>query len=256
MPAVEESPIIIDKIYIDKFRRFNNVEFVLSGNITLIAGQNGTSKSTLLGMLCQPFSFGNIRGPKSGADDNSMYTKNYHGLKLNEFTGINGSKFSYDSDEVFRLSNRHDTLEKKYKYKIFLQGTCLDSNSAIESNGLQVEAKKRNDRIRFVAGPGGSHEAGEGNFPHPVIYLGLNRLWPLAMLKRVNVGKTKSTSEVDQKWYVKKYNEILVLDESENDTELLQSDKGFKQDFIGPASKDYNSESCSAGQDNLGQILT
>ena len=66
MDSAEKEHVKIDKISIEQFRRFENVEFEISKNITLIAGQNGISKSTLLGMLCQPFSFGVHQGRTAG----------------------------------------------------------------------------------------------------------------------------------------------------------------------------------------------
>lgn len=43
--------MLIKKIQIEKFRGFKNVEFDLGENITIIAGQNGTQKTTILGLL-------------------------------------------------------------------------------------------------------------------------------------------------------------------------------------------------------------
>lgn len=60
----------------------------------------------------------------------------------------------------------------------------------------------------------------------------------------------------DKEWYLGKYNQILLLEEATNKAEFVKADKSPKKDFVGVSSKDYNSESFSAGQDNLGQILT
>jgi predicted ATPase len=260
MDSPVKEHVKIDKISIEQFRRFENVEFEISKNITLIAGQNGISKSTLLGMLCQPFSFGVRQGRKAGSPDKSKYIENYHGINLAEYYDLRGRPFFYDCEDVFRLSRLHDTLTKKYNYRLHLSGNCINKNSPIFKGGLFVRATKRKsegkERIRFVAGPGASQEAGEGNFPHPVIYLGLNRLWPLALLKKLDVKETPDITGEDKKWYIKKYNEILVLDEHDNTTEFLKTGNVQRKDFIGTSSSDYNSESCSAGQDNLGQILT
>ena len=43
--------MLIKKINIEKFRGFNNIEFELGENITVIAGQNGTQKTTILGLF-------------------------------------------------------------------------------------------------------------------------------------------------------------------------------------------------------------
>ncbi len=254
--SAENDCVKIDRISITQFRRFKDVEFEIGKNITLIAGQNGTCKSTLLGMMCQPFSFG-VHGGKTA---DSTYTNNYHGTNLGEYRDLAGSAFFYDCEDVFRLSRRHDTLDKEYSYRLHLSGNCINKNSPIFESGLLVRATKREsagkERIRFVTGPGISQEAGEGNFPHPVIYMGLDRLRPLALPKKLDIKDTSGLIEEDKKWYTQKYKEILVLDEDENKTEFLSTGKDTKKDFIGVSSHDYNSESCSAGQDNLGQVLT
>ena len=46
----------IEKVYITKFRGFKEQELELGNQLTAIAGQNETQKSTLLGMITQTFS--------------------------------------------------------------------------------------------------------------------------------------------------------------------------------------------------------
>jgi len=245
----------IKKISITRFRRFHDVEFDIGNCITLIGGQNGTSKSTLLGMLCQPFSFGVVQGRRAGSKDSSKYTDNYHDINLAKYKDLTGNSYIYDCEDVFRLSKIHDTDPAKYRYKLHLTGDCITQKSPIYEKGLLVRAQSRTDksRIRFVAGPGKSSEAGEGNFPHPVVYYGLNRHWPLALAKRVSISNNPDINDEDKGWYIDKYNQILYLSEDKNIAEYVEADK---KNFIGTSSEDYNSESFSAGQDNLSQFLT
>lgn len=244
----------INKISITNFRRFHNIEFDLGNRITLIAGQNGTSKSTLLGMLCQPFSFGVIQGTKAGSKDNSKYTDNYHGLNLAGYKDLKDNFYIYDCENVFRLSNKHDTDPQKYLYHLHLSGDCITDKSPIREKGILVRAQSRTgkSKIRFVAGPKRSSEAGEGNFPHPVIYFGLDRHWPLALVKSMSIASNPEINEEDKTWFTKKYNRVLLLNEEDNEAEYVKTDKG---DLLGISSADYNTESISAGQDNIGQVL-
>lgn len=243
-------------LIIDTFRRFRKITIAFGEHVTLIAGQNGTSKSTLLGMLAQPFSFGVVRGMTAGKPDKSSYTKNYHGLKLHEFTDLAGKPFMYDCDDVFRLSKEFD-FGKQHQYWTELslpKSIVLD----LPDNSLLTKSRDRKYGrkivgIRFVTGPGASHKPGEGNYPHPVIYLGLNRLWPLAVTKRCTFSGDALSNE-DKEWYVKKYNEILCLGEYNNSAKFMDTIE--KRKFITPHSSDYDGESCSAGQDNLSQLLT
>jgi len=244
---------------IDAFRRFRDITIPFGDGITLIAGQNGTSKSTLLGMLAQPFSFGVARGATAKKPDKSRYTENYHGLGLHEFMDLTGKPFMYDCDDVFRLSKEFD-FGKKYQYET---GLSLPENAGtnLPNNCLLTKSRDRKDKdskdritgMRFVTGPGASHKPGEGNFPHPVIYLGLNRLWPLAVTKNCTFSGD-ALSDKDRKWHVKEYNKILCLDENDNSAKFMDTTE--KRKFITPESSNYDGESCSAGQDNLSQLLT
>ncbi len=47
--------MIIKHAFITKFRALQNVEFDLGKKITAIVGQNGTMKTTVLGILSQTF---------------------------------------------------------------------------------------------------------------------------------------------------------------------------------------------------------
>lgn len=47
--------MLIKKVHIEKFRGFHDQEFEVGSMLTAIAGQNGTQKSTLLGMITQTF---------------------------------------------------------------------------------------------------------------------------------------------------------------------------------------------------------
>lgn len=56
----------ITKVYIEKFRGFHQQEFQVGSQITAIAGQNGTQKSTLLGMITQVFTLSESSTPLYG----------------------------------------------------------------------------------------------------------------------------------------------------------------------------------------------
>lgn len=239
----------VSKLLIEDFRRFHNQNLNLGDNVTLIAGQNGTSKSTLLGMLCQPFTFSG-----RGEPNHSIYTKNYHGICLDDYKPLLSMKFQYDSHEVFRLSKIHDTNDKKFSYRLFFNSDIIADERLI-NDGLLVRGEDRptSKMVRFVASIGRSSKKGEGNFPHPVIYLGMERHWPLAKYKSAQSQKIDLNKE-EIVWFVENYNQILLLDESDNITESILLDG--KKAYIGISGADYNSESFSAGQNNIGQLLT
>ena len=58
--------MLITKVHIDKFRGFHNQELEVGSMLTAIAGQNGTQKSTLWGMITQPFTISDKKNPMYG----------------------------------------------------------------------------------------------------------------------------------------------------------------------------------------------
>lgn len=57
--------MIIRSVEIEKFRAFENASFTLGKRITAISGRNATQKTTVLGMIGQPFTI--------SAKDHPMY---------------------------------------------------------------------------------------------------------------------------------------------------------------------------------------
>jgi predicted ATPase len=251
-------PVKIESIKIERMRRFQrDLTLNIGEGITLVAGENATSKSTLLGMLCQPFHFGNLKLDKKPVY--SVYTENYNGMRLNQYTTIPGKLFKSEYREVFRMSKAFDnpTTENPYVWRLQLSGDAI-IHEKVKKDGLYVRSRHREEghAIRFVTGPGDSHEKGEGNFPHPVIYLGLNRLAPLALCRNVQVDTPKNLNTGEQQWIANQYRTILVLPQENISAQYIHNNDKTKGDSLGPKGDFYDAESCSAGQDNIGQILT
>jgi hypothetical protein len=239
--------IKIDKLVIEKFRAFSpNTEIHIGKNLTLIAGQNGTAKSTILGMLGQPLGIGNARKAKK-----SLYTNVYHKINLNEIKTIGGKSFSTDYSEVFRISKKTDAAGD-HRYQVFLSGDTL--NEADPPSGiLNIESEPRDtgSKIRFVTNTK-NRKSGAGNFPHPVIYLGLQRLMPLC-LEDVFSIETNGYSDDERDYFLNSYKQILIITDEEVSPERIQPAKG---NYFTGATTQYDSEALSSGQDNIGQIIT
>jgi len=253
-------PIRVEMLKITEFRKFKNCEIRFLKRITFLAGQNGTAKSTVLGMLAQPFSFGSAR--RSTDVDGSTYVSTYHGLRLDDFLDISGKSYTYDCDKIFRLSKKFDTPDKKYLYETIISGVdySVETDSHLKGKKLlTVRQPRSGGQLRFVTGPGKedaiTHNAGEGNFPHPVIYLSLGRLLPLAEVKDCCItSEVGRLSEEEQSLYVKAYKRIFSLVD-ENPASGLMEATGKSKSIV-PIDTYYDGESCSAGQDNIGRILT
>lgn len=256
-------PIKVESLIITEFRGFRNKRVDFIKPITLIIGQNGTAKSTLLGMLAQPFSFGSMKDKEEDKRklDISTYLSNYHGLWLSDYVDIAGNIYTYPCDKVFRLSKEHDTPDKRYLYETKLSGLdfSIDVNSPLKAKRLLTVGQTRYGRVRFVTGPGNnesvSHNSGEGNFPHPVIYLSLGRLLPLAEIKTCDIssGQGKLSAEESNR-YVAAYKQIFSVVEETPKSGFMDTKE--KKRSVVPLTDSYDGESCSAGQDNIGRLLT
>ena len=118
----------ITKILIEKFRGFQNVEFELGSHITVIAGQNGTQKTTLLGMLTQPFTITD--------KDNPMYGEK----------PLSGGSFKSAFSDKFKLSHYKFDRPKEHEWTLHFNEPCDNENN----NTYTVESIPRDKKtIRF-----------------------------------------------------------------------------------------------------------
>ena len=102
----------IEKIHIKKFRGFDDVSFELGANLTAIAGQNGTQKTTVLGILTQTFSITD--------ESNPMYAEK----------PLSGGNFKSAFSEKFKLS---ETFDKAKGHEWTLHLDELDNPYTIQS---------------------------------------------------------------------------------------------------------------------------
>ena len=230
----------VSSLTIYTFRKFlPDMKIPLHPNITFIVGQNATSKSTLLGMICQPLEF---------TSKYKKYTRIYDNIAKQDIKTIAGAHFESEFSNVFRMSPIYDNPEnKKYTYDIHL---TVDDDTLI----LPVSSERRGDQkknnIRFVAGS--TRHSGDGNFPHPVIYLGLKRLYPLADSEKFSVNPYFELSKEEKDFYAEWQQKIMVVPEK-IEPEFVSTDT---RDFLGAQTSIYDAETNSAGQDNLGQLLS
>lgn len=238
----------VKKLYVSKFRRLHNQTVEIGNCITLIAGQNGTSKSTLLGLIAQPFNFKD--------DSESKYVHHYTGIDFESCITITGQKFESDYRQIFRLSEFSDK-PGDHLYRIYIEGEDLLNPQLLSVEGLPVKSRVRNqtkNSIRLVAGV--THTKGEGNFPHPIIYLGLGRLIPLAQCSKLRVGHAAvSLNESEVKWLHETNKKILSLEDSPNGAEIIEPSWPGRPAYPAASYERYKPDTYSSGQDNLGQIL-
>lgn len=221
--------VIIKKAFIEKFRGFKQVGFSLGEQITLIAGQNGTQKSTLLGILSQTFTI----PPKDHV---------FSGQKP-----LSGDSYRSTFSSKFRLSNERD-LPGEHEWSLYFKDKHLHSD--IDEDGkFTIQSYAREDTIRFWQK--GTKDKGSGYVQLPVIYLSLKRLIPIAEAGRVNERDIKLTQD-EQMWFTENYNRILF---SRDNLESIDYLEGPNKNTLCVTTDHYDWQSNSSGQDNLGKIL-
>ena len=218
----------LKKLHIEKFRALNNVEVEFGDSITVVCGKNGTSKSSILGIAAQIFSF----------------EKDYASGQDISFRQIAGSTFKSQYGEHFRISNKFDQ-PGSMTVNIDLHDGYTDQAAT-----AKLELMKRGKSPRPVVRNNSAVKKGDNasrNFTHPVIFLSLKRLYPIA---------DRDYQVIDFDYLNHHKQEFIGLT-----NELLNRQSSLATGTEGTISSavahgdNYDQESVSAGEDNAGQII-
>ena len=212
------------KLQLGDFRLFNEAEIYIGKRLTAIAGNNGTGKSTILGLLA-----------------NSSELKKRKSLLKKSYRG----EFS----ELFSADPTHDPSGRKILLEYEERGEDL---TAVFRTTWQ-----KGDRFRII--PRRKRLNGtptESKVESPVIYLGLSRLYPIGESK----DDAKATSHRwkdhdDEKWFNENYSRILSIHDQIKSMSSLSLSGIASKRGTGVETEAYGPVTNSAGQDNLGQIL-
>lgn len=216
----------LKKLVIEKFRALNNVGIEFGDHITVVCGKNGTSKSSILGIAAQIFSF-----ETDYAKDEEL-----------SFRQIAGGSFKSQYREHFRISEKFD-VPGSMTVNIELHDGYTDQAAT-----AKLELMKRGKSPRPVVRNNSTATGNTSrNFTHPVIFLSLKRLYPIA----------DRNYEVSDFEYLKKHKQEFIR----LTNELLNRGSSHATGTDGTISsavahgENYDHESVSAGEDNAGQII-
>lgn len=212
----------ITHIHIERFRGFQNEDFEIGSQLTAIAGQNGTQKSTLLGIVTQTFTL--------KAEDPMRTEKPLCG----------GSYISAFKDK-FRLSPTFDK-PKGHEWTISFDA---------EVDDFTVESIKRtgDPNVRFWKK--GARKEGDGYISFPTIFLSLKRLVPMAEESKIITDDTLLTHE-ELKEFKQLHNKILIVQTPISSAITITSKN---KQSIGVSTELYDWNQNSMGQDNVGKII-
>lgn len=218
----------LKKLVIEKFRALKNVEVDFGEHITVICGKNGTSKSSILGIAAQIFNF----------------EKDYVKDKMLPFEQIAGGPYKSRYSDHFRISNTFDVVGS------MVVGIELYDGYTNQLATAKLELMKRHNSPRPVVrnnstAPSGSNKS--RNFSHPVIFLSLKRLYPIAA-RDYNIREFDYLNRHKQE-FIALTNELLNCNSSH-----VTGTNGTIDSAVAHG-KNYDQESVSAGEDNAGQII-
>lgn len=220
---------IIKSIHIDKFRAFHGLDIPTDKNVVAIAGQNGTQKTTLLGMLAQPFSL------------------SLEEAKLHDAKTVEGSAFCSQLKDKFKFAPPHDVPGEHH--------WTIEVHPDVFSNGkfscASMLRSKAENIIRFWNADDPAHTKGKGFIHCPTVFLSLSRLYPWGEVKGEKQDKFV-LSEDEVKLYKEWHDAILLTHDPIKAVHTLQ---GGGKSSIGPETDDYAPTAMSAGQDNVGKII-
>lgn len=215
----------VTNLKVNKFRNLHNLEIPIANRITAIAGQNGTSKTAILGLLSHVFTY-----PA-------------------KYKTISGKPFYSIYSEVFRFSFPNYDKTGEHDYSVF-----FDDNTQIDV--LSVERKKQKGKgiLRLKVGKktGKGKISGGKKIKRPVAYFGMRRLYPFAQEKSIKNDPVNLLSDEEMVYYRDFHKEVLLMDENITTSRIKTRNK----EFYAPTSEKYDYLGISAGQDNVGQIIT
>lgn len=210
----------ITSVDIKRFRGFKEQSVVLGSQLTAIAGQNGTQKSTLLGIITQTFTI---------SKDNPMIFEK----------PLCGGNYKSQFADKFKLSPKFDK-PKEHEWTLHFDDR---EDFTVES----IERKKGS--IRFWKKS--SKQKDDGYIQYPVIFLSMKRLIPIAESDVKEVSSIELSQE-EFNWIKKNHDYILLLQSEIQSTPILASSEKVS---LGVNTKLYDWNQNSMGQDNIGKIL-
>lgn len=220
----------LQNIAIEKFRGLENINIDFADRITLICGKNGTSKSTILGIVAQIFSF------------RKQYFENGTAIDLKEYNTLMQRKnFESLFSDHFRFSEKFD-VPGSMKVKINL----FDGLENKQKNDLQLGLNYSKDRSKSRPILRGNNDR---NITHPLLYLSVDRLTPIVNRNYVENEETYLENEDNKSLALKIANQILLKE----NTDITST--GGTINSLAPHNNKYDFQSISVGEDNVGQIV-
>ncbi len=215
----------IKRLDIKVFRHLEDISMEFGERITAIAGQNCTGKSSMLGVIGHIFT----------------YTRTE---EMKKQKTLSNKPFETVFSEIFKFSYPEFDKPKQHIYSISLDN---EESIPVVSYDRVEKGETKDLRLRVR-----KSTAGEGKIIHPVIFLGLRRLFPLAQEEKITHNTALKLTKEETEQYQVFHNEVLYMAEN-IDPDLIEVHNKI---YFGVKTKKHDPLGSSAGQDNIGQIIT
>jgi predicted ATPase len=214
--------IKLNSLEIENFRHIQNQKVEFGKYLTVITGLNGTGKSSILGWIAQLCDF-----------------------KSKDKTILDTS-FKEDYKNVFKFCPTNDyKQEYEVKFNYSTTETLLEETKQINTRFVN-KTEKSAERYR-------TDFDGRGKaLNHPIIYLGLKRLIPLATENKISTFDSSVLSKYSNT-YSNLIKEIFVLVNEKINPEPIKS---TNKKMLALQTGSYGHLGNSAGQDNISQIIS
>lgn len=223
--------MLIKGVKIEKFRGFNNAAFSLGRRLTALSGRNATQKTTLLGLIGQPFTI---------SKSHPMY-----GCKT-----IDGYNFRSQFREKFKISPDHDVIGE-HKWELLLDKRVYAQESfAVESIARRQSGKAPS--LRFWNAK--SRARGAGYIQLPVYFLSLSRLFPIGESKRTKAISVNLTPE-ERDYCIDNYRKILSIQQMKGCSSVGIEKGSSSKIFAGVSDGTHDIFTNSAGEGNVTRII-
>jgi len=228
--------MIIKEIHIETFRAFKDISFKLGKRITAIAGPNATQKTTVLGMIGQPFSI--------TQKDNPMF-----GCKT-----IDGYDFRSQFSEKFKFSAREQAGQHRWTLDLYDQVHFNNGQNRPYFIAESILRDKKSGALRIWNAEDRSHRQGNGFVQIPVYYLSLSRLYPIGEVSKTTTLEVNLSKE-ENDYCLRHYRNILHVMNIGGTPSFGVEVRNTKQKFAGVIDEKHDIFTNSAGEGNISRIL-
>lgn len=228
---------MIEKIYVHKYRKLEEMELTFKKDINLLSGANGTCKTSILHLVSNSFQAVTKTDPKVIEKKSLDIIKSINACMNPKIETLTRGDKTYNDPAAGHKGNLYDVTYV---------------------GGKQLNFRRHNSKIsnRYAVKPMYPKGSKESLPACPVIYLSLNRLVPFGEYQNDNdiVSVAKKLPNEYQERIAMYYKTFTGVDITYGSTQKV-GDLKTRADFV-TNKKGIDSNTISAGEDNLFIILT